>query len=81
MEGEVVYLGTFNMTAENMGPDLDLAAPAAMIGGPGAGGLRAARYRNGSISACYPGIVPYPLEFDGAPFDEEPGAAPTDAKE
>jgi hypothetical protein len=69
--GETVYLGTFDLKADQMGPDLSLEAPRAWLGAsPLAANLRAASYVNGSTSACV-GSSFYALEIKGAPF--EPG--------
>ena len=67
--GEVVYAGTFNMAAADLGPDLSLEAPKAWLAGkPAADTIRPAAYTNGSQSACgYNGI--YALEFNGVPSD------------
>lgn len=69
--GEVVYIGTFDMSGDDMGPDLDLAPARSAMQGPGAERLRAAVYRNGSTDSCRVPFVRYPLEIEGAPF--EPG--------
>ena len=67
--GEVVYVGTFDMSGDDMGPDLDLAPAISAIRGPAAERLRAAVYRNGSTDTCRVPFVRYPLEIEGAPFD------------
>ena len=69
--GEVVYAGTFNMAAADIGPDLTLEAPKAWLAGkPSADTIRPAVYTNGSQAACgYNGI--YALEFNGVPSDPD----------
>jgi hypothetical protein len=69
--GEVVYAGTFNMAAADIGPDLTLEAPKAWLAGkPAAETIRPAVYTNGSQAACsYNGI--YALEFKGVPNDPD----------
>lgn len=69
--GEVVYIGTFDMSGDDMGPDLELAPARSAVEGPVAERLRAAVYRNGSTDSCRVPFVRYPLEIAGAPF--EPG--------
>ncbi|WP_421737652.1 hypothetical protein [Caulobacter sp.] len=68
--GEVVYLGSFDLGATAMGPDLDPAPVRAFLAGqPAAGAVRPAAYVNGSTSACTdPGM--YAFEVPGAPFEE-----------
>lgn len=69
--GETVYIGTFDMSGDDMGPDLDLAPARAAIQGPAAARLRAAVYRNGSTDTCRVPFVRYPLEIEGAPFESD----------
>jgi hypothetical protein len=69
--GEVVYAGSFDLSAADIGPDLDLApAKAWLAGAPQADRLRAAAYFNGTRGACGNNAI-YALEVKGAPF--EPG--------
>ena len=69
--GDVVYLGSFDLSAPDIGPDQDLTPARAWLAGqPQAGMVRQAAYMNGSRGAC--GFTEiYALEFKGAPF--EPG--------
>jgi len=66
--GEVVYAGSFGIDSEDLGPDLDLAPAAALVGSqPAAAKLRAAAYFNGDVSACGDtGMAA--LEVTGAPY-------------
>lgn len=67
--GEIVYLGSFDLGAAAIGPDLDLAPVQAYLAGqPAASSVRPAAYTNGSTSICTdPGM--YALEVPGAPFE------------
>ncbi|ESQ91341.1 hypothetical protein ABAC460_07175 [Asticcacaulis sp. AC460] len=69
--GEVVYAGTFDLSAADLGPDLSLdAAKAWLAGKPAADTIRQAAYTNGSLGPCgYNGL--YALEIKGAPFDPD----------
>lgn len=69
--GDVVYAGTFDMSAEDLGPDLSLDTPKAWLAGqPAADTIRPAVYTNGSQGACgYNGI--YALELKGMPSDPD----------
>jgi len=69
--GEVVYAGTFDLSAADLGPDLSLDAPKTWLAGkPAADTIRPAAYTNGSQSACgYNGI--YALELKGVPNDPD----------
>ena len=67
--GSVVYAGTFDISGEALGPDLDLAPALAAIGGPGRDRLEAAQYLNGGTFSCS-GVTNYTLEVPGAPFVE-----------
>jgi hypothetical protein len=66
--GEVVYLGAFDLEAEEMGPDLSLDAPKAWLGAsPAAQSLKPAVWTNGATGLCgFNGL--YALEVKGAPF-------------
>ncbi len=69
--GDVVYAGTFDMAAADLGPDLSLDAPKAWLAGkPAADIIRPVEYTNGSQDGCgYNGI--YALEFKGVPNDPD----------
>lgn len=76
--GEVIYAGTFDLSSETFGPDLDLAAPKSYLSGqPAASSVHAASYVNGARGRCdnpfYNSRFLYALEIPGAPF--EPGYA------
>ncbi len=66
--GEVIYAGAFDLKADKLGPNLDLAAPKTWLGAaPSVAHLQPAAYENGSTSVCG-GNVLYALEIPGAPF-------------
>lgn len=68
---DVLNLGTFDLSARNITPDVSLGSPRTFLAGlPQAGQLRAATYTNGSLGVCG-GATIYALEFWNAPF--EPG--------
>jgi len=68
--GDVVYAGSFDMSAPQMGPNLDLAGPLAWLGGaPQAASLKAAEYTNGWTAPCGDNSI-YALEIPGAAFRE-----------
>ena len=70
--GEVVYAGSFDLSAEGIGPDLSLDGPRAYLAGHAvASRLRPAAYRNGIVDRCQGVGSIYALEVPGAPF--EPG--------
>lgn len=64
--GEIVYAGAFDLSAEDLAPDLDLTPATAWLGDP-ARSVRPAAYVNGSRGPCGDNTI-YALEFDGAPF-------------
>ena len=71
--GEVVYAGSWDLGAANLGPDLDLAPAKAWLGAvPEAQRLRPAAFVNGSLGPCGDNTI-YALEIKGASF--EPGYA------
>jgi hypothetical protein len=84
--GEIVYAGSFDFAAENIGPDLSLERARTWLAGqPAAERVRAAQYTNGWTSPCSGNAI-YALEVEGAPFKEGyawggalPRAAPTPA--
>ncbi|WP_443747478.1 hypothetical protein [Asticcacaulis solisilvae] len=69
--GQVVYAGSFDLSAADLGPDLSLEAPKAWLAGKSAADtIRPAVYMNGSQAACgYNGI--YALELKGVPNDPD----------
>jgi hypothetical protein len=68
--GEVVYAGSFDLSAEDIGPDLSLAEPRAFLAGHAAAQrLRPAAYRNGFVERCAGTGSIYALEVPGAPFE------------
>lgn len=70
--GEVVFAGTFDLSAENIGPDMSLEPIKAWLAGQAAANtVRPAEYTNGSVGACGGIGTIYALEIPGAPF--EPG--------
>lgn len=72
--GDVVFLGTFDIAGQVMGPDMSLEPATAFLANDPARAsrLRAAEWRNGHVAPC--GMVYfYALEIPGAPF--EPGYA------
>lgn len=69
--GEVVYAGAFDLSAEDIGPDLTLGAPKAWLAGqPASDKVRAAVYTNGSLGQCGDNGL-YALEIKGAPFEPD----------
>jgi len=69
--GEVVYAGSFDLGAADVGPDLDLApAKTWLAGHPQAEAVHAAVYTNGSRGPCSGNAI-YALEVKGAPFEPE----------
>jgi hypothetical protein len=69
--GEVVYAGSFDLSAADIGPDLDLAPIKAWLAGkPQAESVRPAVYTNGSRGLCGNNAI-YALEVTGAPFQPD----------
>lgn len=70
--GEVVFTGSFDLSADTIGPDMELESARAFLSGHSAAAkLRPAQYRNGSTAPCTGESSIYALEVPGAPF--EPG--------
>ena len=67
----MLYAGAFDLAAEDITPDMDLAPARAWLG-DAARPVSAAAYANGSLGPCGDNSI-YALEFKGAPF--EPGYA------
>jgi hypothetical protein len=67
--GEVTYAGAFDLSAEDITPDMDLAPARAWLG-DAKRPVTAAAYANGSLGPCGDNSI-YALEFKNAPF--EPG--------
>lgn len=67
--GETVYAGAFDLSAEALGPDMDLAPARKWLGGDSRP-LRAAAYVNGSQGPCDDSGVDA-LEFKGAPYEPD----------
>jgi hypothetical protein len=67
--GEVIYAGSFDLGAEDLGPDMDMAPAKAWLAGQPRT-ASAASYVNGSQGPCGDNTI-YALELKGAPF--EPG--------
>jgi hypothetical protein len=66
--GEVVYAGAFDLSAEDLGPDMSLDAPKAWLGNvPAASTIRPAAWTNGAEGLCGYNDI-YALEIKGAPF-------------
>jgi hypothetical protein len=66
----VVYAGSFDFAATDMGPDLDLSPAKAWLGAtPQAQVLRPAAYVNGTRGLCGANHI-YALEVKGAPFEQ-----------
>lgn len=70
--GEVVFLGTFDVASETLGPQMALDPAAQYLGpsNPVVERLRPAQWTNGVTMPCRGGFT-YALEIPGAPF--EPG--------
>lgn len=69
--GEVIYAGMFDLSAENLGPDMSLDSPKAWLTGqPAADKLKPATYTNGSRGLCGGNGI-YALEFKDAPFESD----------
>jgi len=67
--GEVIYAGSFDLSSEDLGPDLSLERPKAWLAGqPAAERVQAAVYTNGSTGLCGDAEM-YAMEIKGAPFD------------
>jgi hypothetical protein len=67
--GEVVYAGSFDLSAPDLGPDLDLAPVRKWMGAsPRGAAARAAAYVNGVRGLCGNNAI-YALEVKGAPFE------------
>jgi hypothetical protein len=80
--GEIVYAGEFDLSRDDVSPNLDLAPAQAWLAGQNRK-ITPAAYANGSLGPCGDNSI-YALEFKDAPF--EPGyawgsraAAPTPA--
>ncbi len=68
--GEVVYAGAFDLTAEDLSPDLDLTPARTFLAGlPAADRVKPAAYTNGSTGACGDSAL-YAVEFTDAPFHQ-----------
>jgi hypothetical protein len=69
--GEVIYAGSFNLGANDLGPNLDLQPAKEWLSERGVSTetLRAASYTNGWISSCGGSSI-YAIEVTGAPFRE-----------
>jgi hypothetical protein len=66
--GEVVFAGAFDLSAENLGPDLSLDGVRSWLGAsPASEHVRAANYTNGWTGPCGDNGI-YALEIDGAPY-------------
>ncbi|HEY1425865.1 MAG TPA: hypothetical protein VGF50_04260 [Caulobacteraceae bacterium] len=66
--GDVIYAGTFDLSADYIGPDLTLDPAKAWLGaGPYADALKPAAYVNGARAQCG-GTYIYDLEAKGAPY-------------
>lgn len=71
--GQVAFAGSFDMSAEKLGPDLDLTGVRQWLAGTAAANtVEAVVYTNGSRGGCRPNGI-YAIEFEGAGF--EPGYA------
>jgi hypothetical protein len=71
--GEIIYLGTFDISGDVLGPDLDIEAARTFLAGQEAAGrITPAAYVNGVRGVCADESI-YALEIPGAPF--EPGYA------
>ncbi len=69
--GEVVYAGTFDLSADDLGPDLSLdPAKAWLAQKPAADTIRPAVYTNGSQTECGDNGI-YALELKGVPSDPD----------
>ena len=65
--GDVIYAGTFDLTAQEIAPDLTLdSARAYLANTPIADRLQPAAYHNGEMGLCSGGMYAY--EIKGAPF-------------
>lgn len=65
-EGEITYLGTFDLASEDLSPDLSLQPAQAHLAGFSSGRpLRPAIYTNGSRGRCGDAAM-YAIEFSGA---------------
>jgi hypothetical protein len=69
--GETIFAGTFDLSADLLKPEMDLADARTMLASrpERAEALKPAVWRNGSTSHCRVGMI-YALEFEDAPFIE-----------
>jgi hypothetical protein len=66
----VVFAGTFDLGAQDIGPDMSLEPVKTWLAGqPAAATIRPAVYTNGSVGACGGIGTIYALEIKGAPFE------------
>ena len=69
--GQIIYAGTFDLSAAAMGPDLSMEPVRALFAGsPFADRVQPASYVNGSTTNCLGGVAVYAIEFPGTPFLE-----------
>jgi hypothetical protein len=70
-KGQIIYAGTFDLSAAAMGPDLAMEPIRAVLAGsPYAERIQPASYVNGTTSNCLGSASIYAIEFPGAPFVE-----------
>ncbi|GIU66138.1 hypothetical protein [Candidatus Phycosocius spiralis] len=71
-KGQILYAGTFDLSATAMGPDLSMEpVQTLLVGSPFADRVQPASYVNGSTANCLGGVSIYAIEFPGAPFLED----------
>ena len=71
-KGQILYAGTFDLSATAMGPDLSMEpVRTLLVGSPFADRVQPASYVNGSTANCLGGVAIYAIEFPGAPFLED----------
>ncbi|HEX4197107.1 MAG TPA: hypothetical protein VHZ26_06660 [Caulobacteraceae bacterium] len=80
--GDVVYAGTFDLSAERPGPDLSLSAAKDWLGAHSvvASALKSAPYVNGSRGRCG-GTYIYAYEVPGAPYMDDYGWGGADSSQ
>lgn len=70
-KGEIIYAGTFDLSATVMGPDLTMEPVRAVLAGsPYAERIKPASYVNGTTSNCLGSASIYAIEFQDFPFVE-----------
>ena len=68
--GDVVYGGSYDLGAANIGPDMSLDGPRTFLNGHAASAkIAPAAYTNGSVDSCAGANTIFSLEIPDVPFD------------